>query len=89
MIRKGTYLILTAISILLGLALVEFLIPYIRITDSPTAALHYDPNCDYSNHYFRKNIKGLGYLPNLGSYTSRKLATLKGEEIYNVTYTIG
>ena len=88
-IRKGTSLILTAISLLVGWALVEFLIPFIPITDSPTAELHYDPNCGYSNHYFRKNINGLGYLPNPGSYTSRRLDILTGEEIYNVTYTIG
>ena len=89
-IRKGTSLILTAISLLVGLALVEFLIPFIRNTDSPASKVHFDSDCDYSgNHYNRKNIEGLGYLPNPGSYTSRKLATLTGEEIYNVTYTIG
>ena len=89
-IRKGTSLILTAISLLVGLALVEFLIPFIPITDSPAAELHFDSDCDYSsNHYSRQNIKGLGYLPNPGSYTSRKLDVLTGEEIYNVNYTIG
>ena len=60
-IRKGTSLILTAISLLVGLALVEFLIHFIRITDSPTTELHIDPSSDYSNHYIRENIEGLGY----------------------------
>jgi hypothetical protein len=83
--RRRPAFAITAISILLSLALAEYVVGFFI----PEQHTYSDPNSDYgSGNYFSQNPE-LGYQPVPGAHTSRLLSTEKDETIYDVIYTVG
>lgn len=75
---------LTAIFVTVSFA--EIALPFVSsVTRSLT---YFEKGSGYGSEGYYERIKGFGYRPRPGVYTSRKLS-YEGEEIYDVVYTIG
>lgn len=73
-------------SIFVVLAAAEIAIPHVFLNSNKLTEV--DSTATYISESYFERIEGFGYRPRPGVYTSRVLSR-KGEEIYDVVYTIG
>jgi len=73
------------VSVLLAVAAADFIVGMALSNQQTTFS---DPESDYARGYFSSNAD-LGYQPEPGEHTSRKIAAENGETIYDVVYTVG
>lgn len=79
---------LTIISIYISIILIEILYPYIPTYSNKLSSAYFDETSSYAQQSYRDYIKGLGFVPREGTYSSKKL-TSQNEVIYDVVYNIG
>lgn len=79
---------LITISILFSIILIEILYPYIPSYNNKVSSAYFDEESTYATQSYRDYIKGLGFVPREGTYSSKKVSS-KNEIIYDVIYNIG
>jgi len=75
-----------AISTLLSIAAADFAVGAFLVNEKKST--FYDPDSDYTQGYSTRDTD-LGYQPNPGVHSSRKVASDDSETIYDVVYTVG
>ena len=81
LINKNYFLLI--ITILISIIIIEILSPHIPTYRNKLSATYFDEKSTYTQKSYRDYIKGLGFVPSSGSYSSRKLSS-KNNEIYDV-----